>query len=222
MTPCNTRNNQWCVIANATQELSEEDINAIMQRRVITLDGAYIKTQRLQIKTHVLLGDFDSIDASHLDLAGREGHVQVVSTPDQNRTDLEKALVFLKEDHAKDVIIFNAVSGRVDHSLYNLRLLKRFSSYFEDLVIHSYSERIRLIEDEEVELKGVVGARVSIMGFPDACVTSTGLRYDMFRQQMRCLSGDSVSNSLNTDSARLVVSGSVVLFSTMGIEVNTI
>jgi thiamine pyrophosphokinase len=64
---------------------------------VIVLDSAMERVMKLNIKVDVLLGDFDrDFDANYY--KEHQHPIEIVHTPDQSKTDLEKLLItFMKE-----------------------------------------------------------------------------------------------------------------------------
>jgi thiamine pyrophosphokinase len=72
---------------------------------VIVLDSAMERVMKLNIKVDVLLGDFDrDFDANYY--KEKQYPIEIVHTPDQNKTDLEKAYreklkIVILDDHSK-------------------------------------------------------------------------------------------------------------------------
>lgn len=91
---------------------------------VMATDGAVHKAVGLGIQPHLVCGDFDSVQ---LDVARAEfPHAEFVPTPEQNRADLEKAILIAKDRGASDIRVIGALGGRVDHTLTSFALLLRF------------------------------------------------------------------------------------------------
>lgn len=82
------------IIANG-QHCSEALLGQLLEWSpyVIVLDGALDKVMSLGVKFDVLLGDFDRMEANQ-ELFPNQPDIEIVHTPDQNKTDLEKALDF--------------------------------------------------------------------------------------------------------------------------------
>ena len=86
---------------------------------VIVLDNAIERVHELNIKVDVLLGDFDNeFDASSF--IALQQPIEVVRTPDQNKTDLEKAFEYLIERKIPAVNVIWATGKRTDHTITNL------------------------------------------------------------------------------------------------------
>ncbi len=162
---------------------------------VIAVDGGYAALMARNREPDVIAGDFDS-------LGFVPPHAQTPFDTHKDFTDLDWALQYAHEHEYDDVILVDALSGRLDHSLGNL-----------DLMVHMTACGMRVwgITDSEVVLallapgeyssvcfapggKGVV----SVMPHSDVqCgVTETGFEYglDHADQTNMCLWG--ISNEL--------------------------
>jgi thiamine pyrophosphokinase len=94
---------------------------------VIVLDGAIRRVLNLQIKFDVLLGDFDS-NTILTDSHTLQDSIEIIHTPDQNKTDLEKAIDFLIERGHKAVNVIWATGRRADHTIANITGIVRFKN----------------------------------------------------------------------------------------------
>jgi thiamine pyrophosphokinase len=106
---------------------------------VIVLDSAMERVMQLGIKVDVLLGDFDrDFDAQFY----KENHypIEIVHTPDQNKTDLEKAFDFLIEKGHKAVNVVWATGKRADHTLNNLSVLASYRNNLKIVLFDDHSK----------------------------------------------------------------------------------
>jgi thiamine pyrophosphokinase len=86
---------------------------------VVVLDNAIDRVLQLDIKVDVLLGDFDN-DFDPEIYKEKQYPLEIVHTPNQDKTDLEKALDYLIEKGHKAVNIVWATGKRADHTLTNI------------------------------------------------------------------------------------------------------
>ena len=86
---------------------------------VVVLDNAIDRVLQLDIKVDVLLGDFDN-DFDPEIYKENQYPLEIVHTPNQDKTDLEKALDYLIEKGHKAVNIVWATGKRADHTLTNI------------------------------------------------------------------------------------------------------
>lgn len=104
---------------------------------VVVLDGAIDRVLARGIKADVLLGDFDRTTADAL--RDRVYPLEVVHTPNQDKTDLEKAYDFLLERGHTAANVLWATGRRADHTLTNLTNLVRYRHRMKLTLIDDYS-----------------------------------------------------------------------------------
>lgn len=106
---------------------------------VVVLDAAIDRVMDLGIKADVLLGDFDRNELDLLAIEQSQYPIQIVHTPDQDKTDLEKAIDFLIEKGFPAVNIVWATGRRADHSIANMTNIVRYKDAIKIVVIDDYS-----------------------------------------------------------------------------------
>lgn len=83
---------------------------------LVGVDGGAAHLLALGIIPHYATGDFDSLSFDDRAQLAARG-TQIVPTPDQDYTDLDKALTFAQETlNARDIQIWAATGGRIDHA----------------------------------------------------------------------------------------------------------
>lgn len=106
---------------------------------IIVLDSAIDRVLDLNIKVDVLLGDFDrNIDLEKI--KERQYPIEIVHTPDQNKTDLEKAFDFLIERKFPAVNVIWATGKRADHTITNITLLAKFRNQLKIVLFDDHSK----------------------------------------------------------------------------------
>lgn len=111
---------------------------------VVVLDSAIWRVLDLDIKVDVLLGDFDrqlDIDA----IRARQYPLDIVHTPDQNKTDLDKGIEYLIERGFRAVNIVWATGRRADHSLTNMTNIVRYKDQIRIVMIDDHSRIFPLV-----------------------------------------------------------------------------
>lgn len=79
------------------------------------------------------IGDFDSLPKERLEAVKRESKQLIVLEPRKDMTDLAYALDYLYNQMEYDkLIVYGGLGGRIDHSVANLNLCKRFDVVFTD------------------------------------------------------------------------------------------
>ena len=155
----------------------------------IAADGGANHARSLQLEPDIIIGDMDSYEVT-----GDENS-EVISDPDQETNDLEKALSFALMKEAKDAVIFGATGKRLDHTLKNLSVLLQFDSLFESIRFKDNYSTIRLIHSPYRQ-KFEVGTSVSL--FPLSGVVkklkTRGLKYPLHHENLENGIRDGTSN----------------------------
>ena len=106
---------------------------------VIVLDSAIERVLPLNIKVDVVLGDFDQ-DLDIDKIRKLQYPIEIIHTPDQNKTDLEKAFEFLIERKFPAVNVIWATGKRADHTISNITLLAKFRDQLKIVLFDDHSK----------------------------------------------------------------------------------
>ena len=164
---------------------------------VVVLDGAIKRVHELGIKVDVLLGDFDSKNVVAEQILQQQ-QIEIIHTPDQDKTDLQKGIEFLISRGFDAVNIIWATGRRADHNLSNVTDIVRYKSQINIVVLDDYSNIFVL---PKVFSKWYVKSTpLSLMpiGVVNG-VTTQGLSYNMQNQTLRLGYKTSSSNSAAND-----------------------
>lgn len=206
-----SESDNWLLIANGTSILESKLRQFAADKRIMVLDGAYLFVKNLGLKIDILLGDFDSIPADLLREAYKTDTL-VVHTPDQNKTDLEKGLLYLDQLGAKNIDICCSTGGRLQHTIYNLRMLKKFYNPTRPIVLQTETESICYYEDREICIEGKINDSVALLGFPETVLTTQGLKYEMRDCSLVFEQYISASNALALEKAIVhIVGGALII-----------
>lgn len=207
----NLMHQDWLIIANGPL-LSEAMLNKHTQgRKLMALDGALISCIERNIIPDIVLGDFDSLDQDIIQSAESKYRIKFIYMPEQDQTDLEKGIAYAAQFNPKSVIICQAIGGRSDHTIHNMRLLRRMHTFIENMNIISDTERFFFIKDKNVILSSDTIEPVALLAFPKAQVSSDGLKYDMDSLTLEFAKRESTSNHIIKNSAKISVQGEVLL-----------
>ncbi|MFV8442588.1 thiamine diphosphokinase [Flavobacterium sp. LB2P44] len=106
---------------------------------VVVLDSAMVRVMKLDIKVDVLLGDFDrGFDPEIYKIA--QYPIEIIHTPDQNKTDLEKAFDYLIERKIPAVNVVWATGRRADHTITNLTNITRYRNLLKIVILDDHSK----------------------------------------------------------------------------------
>ncbi|MCK8493054.1 MULTISPECIES: thiamine diphosphokinase [Spirosoma] len=144
---------------------------------VVVLDSAIWRVLELGIKVDVLLGDFDrdlDLDA----IRAQQYPLDIVHTPNQDKTDLDKGIEYLIERGYPAVNIVWATGRRADHSLTNMTNIVRYKDQIRIVMIDDHSKIFPLVGRFEKWYEA--GTPISLI--PVGTVTgftSEGLKYNL-------------------------------------------
>jgi thiamine pyrophosphokinase len=106
---------------------------------VIVLDSAMERVLELGIKVDVLLGDFDhGFDPEVYKTS--QYPIEIVHTPDQDKTDLEKAFEYLIQRKIPAVNVVWATGKRADHTITNITNIVRYRNSIKIVVLDDHSK----------------------------------------------------------------------------------
>ncbi|WP_020600798.1 thiamine diphosphokinase [Spirosoma panaciterrae] len=144
---------------------------------VVVLDRAIWRVFELGIKVDVLLGDFDQgLDQEAI--MAQQYPLEIVHTPDQNKTDLDKGIEFLIERGYPAVNIIWATGRRADHTLTNMTNIVRYKDQIRITMLDDHSRIFPLVGRFEKWYEA--GSPISLI--PVGTVTgftSDGLKYNL-------------------------------------------
>ena len=106
---------------------------------VLVLDGALKRVLNLGIKFDGILGDFDTCTQEEI-IGMVQPNTEVVYTPDQEKSDLEKGLEFLISKKFAAVNIVWATGMRSDHYMNNIATLARYKDQINLVMLDNYSK----------------------------------------------------------------------------------
>mgnify|MGYP003538934466 FL=1 len=128
------------IIANGA-ECSNELLGQLLEWSpiVIVLDNAIERVLQLDIKIDVLLGDFDG-DFNPEIYKEKQFPLEIVHTPNQDKTDLEKAFDYLIEKGHKAVNVVWATGKRADHTITNITNIVSYRNKLKIVILDDHSK----------------------------------------------------------------------------------
>ena len=115
---------------------------------VVVLDNAIERVLQLDIKVDVLLGDFDDDFNSEI-YKEKQFPLEIVHTPNQDKTDLEKAFDYLIEKGHKAVNVVWATGKRADHTITNVTTIVQYRNKLKIVILDDHSKIFLLSEKFE-------------------------------------------------------------------------
>ncbi len=180
---------------------------------IICADGGSHHAKTLGLTPDLIIGDLDSIDPALLPKESGQ-KPQIIRYPAaKDYSDLELAVEHAVKFQPEEILIIGALGGsRVDHSLFNLMLLKiPLASEIPARIIDHRQELI-LVTDNLV-FEGLPGSYVSL--FPVTAevegLTTEGLKYPMHNDSLYTCSSRGLSNELIGSRGRVSISRGILL-----------
>ena len=175
---------------------------------LLAADGGADHLARLGLRPAAVIGDLDSISPETSAWLGEES---LIERPDQDRTDLDKAIEYAFENlGVEHVTVIAALGGRVDHELGNLGLLARLAMG-ERLVFEAADHRILAIAGEAA-LAAHPGETWSFWTFdPTVRVTIDGVRWPLENAAIDAGGRPSISNEATAEEVRIQATGGAVV-----------
>lgn len=106
---------------------------------VIVLDNAIERVMELGIKVDVLLGDFDNCFEAEK-YKELQYPLEIVHTPNQDKTDLEKALDYLIDRKIPAANVIWATGKRADHTITNITNIVRYRDLIKVVILDDHSK----------------------------------------------------------------------------------
>lgn len=106
---------------------------------VVVLDNAIDRVLQLDIKIDVLLGDFDDDFNPEL-YKEKQFPLEIIHTPNQDKTDLEKAFDYLIEKGHKAVNVVWATGKRADHTITNITNIVSYRDKLKIVILDDHSK----------------------------------------------------------------------------------
>lgn len=186
------------IIANG-EACSEELLGQLLEWSpfIVVLDHAIYRVLDLGIKIDVWMGDFDHDHDFDL-IRSSQDPIEIIRTPDQEKTDLEKAIDFLIERGFPAANIVWATGRRADHAITNITNLVRYKDQIRLVLFDDYSKIFPL--SGVFEKWYVAGTPISLIpiGAVEGIQTS-GLKYNLHDETLTLGHRTGNSNEANSD-----------------------
>jgi thiamine pyrophosphokinase len=164
---------------------------------VMVLDSAIHRVLKKGIKIDALLGDFDK-ELNIEEISALQHPLEIIHTPDQDKTDLEKGIEYLVEQGHRSANIIWAGGLRADHNLNNLSSIVKYKKHIDIVMLDDWS-RIYCLP-EKFEKWYARETKISLMPMPTAGgITTSGLKYNLENASLELGTRTSSSNEALED-----------------------
>lgn len=209
------------IVANGRLEHPQE-ITAHLQPGdlLIAADGGARHLQKAGLLPHVLIGDFDSLEAGEVQAlvdAARQPHPGLIVVKHPARkdyTDLELALRYAAQVGMRHALVFGGLGGRWDQSLANLLIAAAPGLERLEITLVDGAQRISLLRGgQRRTLHGQPGETVSLLpvGGEAGGIHTQGLEYPLHGEDLHFGATRGISNTLLAAQAQVSLQRGLLL-----------
>ncbi len=186
------------IIANG-EACSDEMLGQLLEWSpfVVVLDDAIHRVLDAGVKVDVWLGDFDHAPNFEA-VRARQYPLEIISAPDQDKTDLEKGIEFLIERGFPAANIVWATGRRADHAITNITNLVRYKNQIQLVMYDDYSKIFPLMGTYEKWYTAETPISLIPVGEVRGIITS-GLKYNLDGEVLTLGYRSGNSNEAETD-----------------------
>lgn len=179
---------------------------------IVATDGAWAKAVDAGIRVDRVVGDLDSLTrAERATLLASDTEVEI-HEPDKDFTDLELAVDSALRSGARELIVFGAFGGRIDHTLANVLMLEKALRRGVEVELVAGRETAWLVRGEFELPDGRPGDRVSLIPLSRGAVVRTdGLRYRLNDEPLVRASAHGISNVIEELPVRIAARSGTLL-----------
>jgi thiamine pyrophosphokinase len=181
---------------------------------ILGADGGAARALAWGMTPHVVIGDMDSLPEEDRAVLEDRGSKFVEHPRAKDETDLELALAYAVEHGAREIVIFGALGGRLDHTLANILLLALPALQgVRARVVDGDQEALLLRSGGVAVLQGRPGDLVSLLPLAGDAggVTTRGLAWALEGETLRLGFSRGVSNEMTGDEARIALQDGLLL-----------
>ncbi len=181
---------------------------------IIGADGGAARALAWGLTPHLVIGDMDSLPDEDRAVLIDRGSEFVEHPRAKDETDLELALAHAVGQGAREIVIFGALGGRLDHTLANVLLLALPSlREVQARIVDGAQEALLIRNGGVATICGKPGDLVSLLplGGDARGVRTDGLVWTLRGDTLRLGFSRGVSNEMQGDAARVEVEDGLLL-----------
>lgn len=168
-------------------------------RYIACTDGAYHNyLYQWQIIPDFIVGDLDSWNKNQ----PIPSQTQIIHTPDQNKTDFEKTILFLADKGITEFIVYGASGHAGDHFLGNLSVAMQYYHNYKITFYDNYC--VFFFAQHEEVISNVKDCTISLMPLSKVTnLTITGFQYPLTNQTLELGGLTSLRNKALADTVKI-------------------
>lgn len=164
------------VIADGDFILNER-IKALLDssQRIVCADGGANHLTDTGYSPDLIIGDMDSILPATVKKFNK---IEIIEDTDENATDIMKAIEHELSQGIDEIVLLGATGQRIDHSVANLSLLKRYDQLTRLTLLDDFAETVFI--NKELTFEAEIGRKISLMVLGGSSwVTTKGLKWEL-------------------------------------------
>ena len=180
---------------------------------IIAADGALRHCAIMGISPNVWIGDNDSGKFADDELANLLGDGDVVRlNPIKDATDTEAACDFAMDRGFDEVMMLGSIGTRLDHTLANVYLLKKFADRGVDAQIVNENNIIFLAKEHNTIVNGIYN-NISVLPLENnvISISNSGFYYPLDREPLDMYSSRGISSRLVGEAGEIILESGTAL-----------
>ena len=198
------RQREHALIVGDGEPPSRELLDAVRgeDSLVIAADGGANALAAIGVRPDYIVGDLDSVSPEALAAIEEDRRIRIAA---QDSTDLVKALDQALKLGVREAALLGVTGGRVDHTLWNLSLLKMYRGRLTLRILDECCDT-RLV-DGGVRFEAAPGLKVSLspLGGPVQGIVTRGLKYPLNGESLAAAERDGISNEVVDNPVEITV-----------------
>lgn len=199
-----------CFITGAGTHYFNDDFTPCDGDLVIAADGGFIFNSLHNIKTDIIIGDFDSLTDDY----SSEAETVIRLNPVKDETDMLCAVNAGLDKGYSEFHLYGGTGGRTEHTFANIQVLNYLALKGKKGFLYSENEVMTVIHSSEIKFESRPDGYVSVFSLDTECtgVTEKGLKYQIENYTMKNSFPIGVSNefcgkpaSVSTQTGSLLI-----------------
>ena len=198
-----TGNNPVVIVGNGEFLTHSIPLNHLKNAGIIICaDGGADQLISHNFTPDIIVGDMDSTKLKKENFKGLW-----ISSPNQNRTDLQKILDWCVTNNVTEVTVLGIMGKREDHSLGNLHILAEFSHKLDIQFLTNYA--VIYCTQGKKTFSSVAGQQISIVAIENIqSISTVGLKYELkkkhFPPACNGISNEAIGKTFTIESTELI------------------
>ncbi len=181
----------------------------------IAADSGFDTAKKLGVFSHIIIGDFDSVDelpSEYTDPETGEKSEIITHPAKKNETDTMLAASFAAERGATEIYIIGGLGGRADHTMSNVFLLERLMMDGISAILTDGESELRVIgEGGCAKIPYGEYRYFSTLAFDTAVVSVSGCAYPLENSILTRADAYAVSNEPLECGAEIICHNGILL-----------